>query len=111
MKLKETYGLLIERGSSFALQVAFTDSGTPVDLTSATITAQIRNSANDLLGTFTCTKLNAAQGLINIGLTATQTAAIPAVKTAFYDVKIDFGGGNVKRWLSGTVQVVDTVTQ
>lgn len=78
----EQVDLLIRQGATFGPhEITLTNpDATPLNLTGATVRAQIRRKALDaaVLIAITCTITDAAAGKCTIGLTAAQTAALVA---------------------------------
>jgi len=110
---RDRYNITLFKGESFALAVKVTDkNGTAIDLTNATLTAQCRDkSTNAILFSFSCSVTNpATNGQFTMVLSAGTSAALTPQKNAAYDVKIAWTNGTVKKYLSGDVQIIDTVT-
>lgn len=108
-----TYNLVVDQGSSFALDLAIKQSGTALNLTNYTGRAQLRtaHSASSASATFTVTKTNAAEGTLKLELSATQTANLPAGQYV-YDLEIfTSGDAIVKRLLQGDVTITPEVTR
>ena len=77
------------RGDDWAIPGVIADSDTPVDLTGATVTSQLRRhtEAATATATFTATVTDAVAGAVTLTLADTVTAAIdPGVYT--YDVQV-----------------------
>ena len=65
------------------------DFSTPANLTGYTFTAGLyATTTGDLVQAITCTVSDAAAGTVNLSLTATQTAAIPA---GTYELRVAWG--------------------
>ncbi len=117
----ERVDLLIRQGATFDAQVTLTNpDGTPVDLTGATLRAQIRRKALDtaLLVAFTITVIDAVGGIFTFGLTASQTAALPAAEDpagiasrAVWDMELQDAAGRVTPVYWGTVTIHREVTR
>jgi hypothetical protein len=106
----------IVQSAEYSYQLTVTDgSGSPVDLTSATITGQIRKAAGkDLYATFTATPVSGHINQVNMTLDHTQTAAIPATPDGSvwaHDVFVQFGDGHRIRVLRADITVEARVTQ
>jgi hypothetical protein len=86
------------------------NQGPAIDLTGATVTAQIRATAANpsVMATFTGTH-NGVGGKATISLTSAQTSALSA--GGVWDVQVEFPGGDVKTYLAGTVTLVKEVTR
>ncbi len=105
-----TYNPEIVRGETFYRKITGNESGTPVDLTGATVRAQI----TDTLGgspvvAFTISNSGSltTDGVIELALTAAQTTAIPVPAgngrtraLGFFTLEVEISG-EVKRWLDG----------
>jgi hypothetical protein len=101
----------IEQGSDFSFSLIYKDSdGNPINLTSATITAQIKNAWNEAtLASFTVTKNSpATDGFIGLFLPAATSAGIPPERYQ-YDIRIAIGG-NVNHIIKGTCDVTESTT-
>lgn len=110
---RDRYNITIYKNETLAVAVQYKDkTGTPIDLTNATVTAQCRDkSSNAVLFSFVCTVSNpATNGQFVLSLPASSSSSLTAQKNAIYDVKVAWANGTVKRYLGGDVQIVDTVT-
>jgi hypothetical protein len=110
---RDRYNILIYKGETFGLQSELKDAnGLPIDLTGATITSQCRDkSTNAILFSFSCSlSATPTDGKFFLGLTAAASSALTPQKNASYDVKISWSNGTVKKYLSGDVQIIDTIT-
>lgn len=110
---RDKYNITIYKGETLAVAVALKDaSGSAIDLTNATLTSQCRDkSSNAILFSFVCTVSNpTTNGQFTLSLAASSSASLTAQKNAYYDVKISWTNGTVKKYLGGDVQIVDTVT-
>ena len=65
-----TYNLVIDQGSSFALDLIIKEAGSALNLTNYTGRAQLRTTvtASSVSATFTITKTNAAEGALKWNL-------------------------------------------
>lgn len=106
--------LTITRGDSFDMLVTVRQNGTPVNLTGATVTGQVRETADSatVLCTFDCVLANQTTnvGLVTCSLDKTETAAL-TVSTATYDIQIDWLDGRRQTFLSGDITVRKDVTK
>jgi hypothetical protein len=77
------------RGDDWSIAGTITAGGAAVNLTGATITSQIRSSANSatIVETFTATVNNAAAGTLTLSLTDAETALIEAGNYV-YDIQV-----------------------
>lgn len=101
----------IEQGSDFSFSLIYKDSdGNPINLTSTTITAQIKNAWDEAtLASFTVTKNSpATDGFIGLFLPAATSAAIPPERYK-YDIRI-VAGANVDHILRGVCDIVESIT-
>jgi hypothetical protein len=53
----------------------------------------------------------ATNGIFTLSLPAANSINLEASRSLIYDVKISWTNGDVKKWLSGDVEIIDTVTQ
>lgn len=110
---RDRFNIMLYKGESFSLVVELEDNtGTEVNLTGATITAQCKvKSTNTTLFSFT-TAINApaTDGKFTLSLPAATTSGLTPQKGLVYDVKIAWAGGDTKYWLGGEVELIDTVT-
>jgi hypothetical protein len=106
------YDIYIEQGSTYTLDVEVGG----IDLSTYLGRGQIRQYANstDILASFT---VAIALNTINISLTATQTALLPATGPLYnntyvgtYDIEL-YNGTNVIRILNGVVRISPEVTK
>lgn len=107
------YDIVIDQGSSFGLDLTVQESGSAKDLSDYNVRGQIRPTvtSSTLTASFTGTVTNAAQGKINLALTATTTGGISSGKY-FYDIEIfTANDAVVTRLLQGTATVSPEVTR
>ncbi len=110
-----TYNLTIEQGADFAWTLTLKDSlNAPIDLTGAVVEGMIRagSKKGKKLVDFTfMLNIPATDGVINVSLTAAQTAALPDDENHphYYDIKATYGGKTV-RVVEGTVTISRQVT-
>jgi hypothetical protein len=100
----------IEQGSDFSFSFIYKDvNGNPVNLTSATITGEIKKDWNtSSLASFTITKHNpATDGYVGISLAASSSESIPPDRYK-YDIRISLNG--VNHIIKGVCDVVESVT-
>jgi hypothetical protein len=103
----------IDQGSTFTSIVTVEDSqGLVFNLTGYTVRGQIRKSYSSLTAvSFTASVAQASAGTIQIGLTATQTAAMKPGRY-LYDIEIvQTSSGTVTRVVEGQVEVSPRVTR
>jgi hypothetical protein len=104
-------GNAIEQGSDFSFSLIYKDSdGNPINLTTATITSQIKDAWNEsTLASFTVTKNSpATDGYIGLFLPASASASIPPERYK-YDIRVVVGS-NVDHILRGVCDVVESIT-
>jgi hypothetical protein len=102
----------IDQGTTFVSAVTVEDSnGLTVSLTGYTARAQIRkNYASTTAVTFTCS-ITPSTDIINISLTAAQTAALKAGRYV-YDIEIvRTSDGQITRVVEGQIEVNPQVTR
>ena len=108
-----TYNLVVDQGSSYALDLVIKQAGSAMDLTNYTGRAQIRttHTASSASASFTVTKTNASGGVLKMELsTATTTALAPGQYV--YDLEIyTSGDAIVKRILQGEITLTPEVTK
>ena len=108
------YDLVIDQGSTFAIDLTVKESGVAKNLTGYSARAQMRstNTAASVSGTFTCTVLNpASNGVLKMELPASTSSAMSA-GLYFYDLEIHTGSDAiVKRLLEGKVTINQEVTR
>lgn len=110
---RDRFNITLYKGESFALVVELDDqAGTAIDLTGATITSQCKvKSTNTTLFSFNASiNAPATDGKFTLSLPAATTSSLTPQKGLVYDVKIAWSSGEVKYWLGGDVDLIDTVT-
>jgi hypothetical protein len=101
----------IEQGADFSFSLIYKDvNNNPVNLTSATITGQIKMDWNtSALASFTITKHSpATDGYVGVSLPASASASIAPGRYK-YDIRISLSGG-VSHIIKGMCDVVESVT-
>lgn len=92
------------------------DPALPVDLTGCTARMQVRARVEDPIPLLDLTTANGGiilggtAGTVTVYLSATATAAIQW-KAGVYDLEIEFGNGDVRRLMAGSVSVSPNVTR
>lgn len=86
-------------------------TGTGINLTGYTITAEIRQAVGGvLIETFTTDMtVGAATGRIDLTMTAAETALLTFSK-AKYDIKFDDGSNGIHFWVEGNVETKSPIT-
>lgn len=114
MTVPATHDITITRGDSKDMLLTVKRNGTAIDLTGATVTGQIRETADDatVLCTWTCVLANQTTniGEVACSLDKTETAAI-TVTSAVYDIQVDWPSGNRDTVLYGAVTIRKDVTK
>lgn len=110
--MAQRYDLRIDQGATCAMQIECQDeTGAAIDLTGCAAAAQVRykHTDTDAAATFTAT-VSASTGVINLGLTAAQTAAL--TKTyGVWDCELTFSDGTKQRLVEGKVSISPEVTK
>lgn len=111
------YNITIEQGATFVLPITWKDgSDQPVNLTGYTARMQVRQYKDSTTTLANVTTENAgivlggAAGTVTVTITATQTAAMPAVE-GFYDLELVASTGAVVRLLQGSATISREVTR
>lgn len=105
-----TYDILIQKNADFDLSFRLEDgSSNPVDLTGATVEAQIWTAGKtSKLADFTVTVDNPTNGAFTIALTDTQTQALSS--NGYYDIRITAGSIS-DYWVRGSVTLATGFTE
>lgn len=107
-----TYNITVERNVDYYISMYLKDQNRdPIDLTNQTVDAEIKQDYYfPTLTTFNIDVTHPGSGLIEMSLTAAQTAALhPGVLQ--YDILIkDNNDGTIQRILKGTVSVDTNIT-
>lgn len=109
----------IDQGATWSTLFTLKNSDdTPVDLTGYTARMQARLNYNSATALLSLTSPSggisfpdATEGKIQVVVSATQTAALPAGVTMVYDLEVESGGGIVTRVVQGTLYVSPEVTK
>jgi len=108
------YDLVIDQGSTFAIDLTVKESGSAKNLTGYSARAQMRSTKTDsaVAGTFTCTVLTPpTNGQVKMELSAATSTAMTA-GLYYYDLEIHTGSDAiVKRLLEGKVTLNQEVTR
>lgn len=110
------YNMVCPQGSTFNENLTYSINAINVDLTSYTARMQIRDSHTSTSAKLTLTTENSgivlggAAGTINIIISATSTASIPA-KEYVYDLEVISSSGFVTRLIEGKFIVTPEVTR
>ena len=105
-----TYNISLQRRADYSVTLQFKDvSATPINLTSWTVAAQVRNQARSTkYADFTVTYTNRSTGTVAIALTDEQTALFP--DEAYYDVLLTNPAGLKEYYLEGVIYVSEGYT-
>jgi len=106
-----TYNISIERNVDYRVTLTLKDgNGTAIDITTATIDAEIKQDYYfPTIVAFTVTKITPASGIVELSLTAAQTAALHPGPLK-YDVLVKYATGIFQKILKGTVFVDTNIT-
>lgn len=109
----DAYNLQINQGETYSLTMNLTDvSGNPMNLSGTLVSGMMkfRYSDGEALCNLNPTINNAASGIINLSIPATETAILP-ITIAVYDVEIISTGSNtVTKALMGKAYINPEVT-
>jgi hypothetical protein len=109
---QDDYDLI--QGDTFERQYTVTDSGgTAVNITSYTLACQFRIGFADdesVAATLTCTKIDSANGIFMVSLTAAQSLLLTE-DVYYHDVQITNASGAVTTVAKGFVTMVRDVTR
>ena len=115
------FDIEIKQGDTWQTEnITWLRGSTPVDLTNLTGKCQIRTvpGAAGVIATATVTTITAIDGIFQLSLTATQTAAIPAGGSSgfvatdyYYDVQFSGAGNYVETILQGKIIVYPEVSK
>ena len=108
-----TYNLVIDQGSDFALDLIIKQAGTAKNLTGYSGRAQLRtsHSASSAAASFIVAITNAAEGAVQLKLTASTSSSLAAGQYV-YDLEIFTSNDSiVKRIIGGEVTLTPEVTR
>jgi hypothetical protein len=107
------HDLVIDQGTSFALEVTIKEEGVVKSLVNYAARAQMRltKTNSSVAGSFTCTIPTPSNGVVKMELTPSTSSAI-AAGSYFYDLEIYTASDLVvKRILEGKVTLTQEVTR
>jgi len=107
------HDLVIDQGTSFALEVTIKEEGVVKSLVNYAARAQMRltKTNSSVAGSFTCTLPTPSNGVVKMELTPSTSSAI-AAGSYFYDLEIYTASDLVvKRILEGKVTLTQEVTR
>jgi hypothetical protein len=112
--VSDTEDFLITQGDSFIHEFTWVHEGAPQDLTGLTGTAQIRvrHNSSTTLASFTVTPVDAEAGIFTVGLSDSQTRALPVGhESCVYDVQFTGGSFGTITPVTGAITVQRDVTR
>ena len=107
------HNFTLEQGSTFDREITVQENSQALNLTGYSARMQMRSphDSSSIALTFTAAIANpATNGKINLGATATATAAVEE-GIYVYDLEIESSAGTVTRILEGTITVTPEVTR
>jgi hypothetical protein len=93
------------QGEAVDLVLTITASGTPIDLTGATVVARIGVRGNELIKSPTVTLTTPAAGVITVALAATDTQLAPGA----YTLEVRRTSGSPLTLAVGTLTILDSL--
>lgn len=103
--------IVVDQGSTFSTSINLTDAdGDVIVLDNYSGAAQMRKHYTSSNSVSFSVGIEANTGVVTLGLTATQTAAITAGRYV-YDVELTDSSNNVSRIIEGIVTVTPNVTR
>lgn len=112
--MAEYVELYIDQGADFSTTIAINDELTnvPGNLTNIVVTGQIRKSllSVNAYANFTCTVTNAANGELEISMTAANTANMRP-GNYFYDIRLAGNSNTFSRLIEGVLFVTPGITR
>ena len=107
-----TYNFILEQGATFNRILTLKENNAVMNLTGYSVAAKLRSThdSSSVVGTFTCTISDAANGKITMAMTNSTSAAIEE-GIYVYDLEITSGTGSVTRLMQGEVTVNPEVTR
>jgi len=103
------YDIGLVAGDDYQITIKLLDDGSPIDTSSYTFKAQIRDGYlpdGELIATFA---VSAVTGGATLSLTASQTEPLSNYSRLYWDVQS--ASPDVRTWLSGRVYVTPEVTE
>ena len=107
-----TLNITIEQGITFETQFTLADnSGAAINITGYTFQSSIVEQTNgDTMGSFTFEITNASAGVFKMTMSSATTSQIPESSTLIWDLIAKDSLDVVRRYLEGSVNVIDTAT-
>lgn len=109
---RPTYDIMLNQGETFALTLTIEEpEGTPLDITSYTFEADIKQNKTDTsaIDAFTFNIDDAPNGIVTMSLTDTETGALPAI-VGFWDLLMTSDSAVKTRILEGRITITQQVT-
>ena len=110
----DTFDIEHDQGSTFQWDITVydTDGVTPLDLTGYTVRSQMRRKYLDVnpAASFNITYPDALNGIVRLGLSAAETAALTRGRY-FYDIELVDGLGKVVKLYKGTFIIYSEATK
>ena len=106
-----THNITLEKGVDYAATFNHKDSDNEaINITGYTFKSQVRRKASTgVAATFTSAITNATGGQVKLSMAGSVTRTLPVGKLQ-YDLVSQDGAGAIKRYITGTITVKDTVT-
>ena len=107
-----TYNFTLEQGATFNRILTLQENSSAMNLTGYSVASKFRSThdSSTVVGTFTCTISDAANGKITLSMTNSTTSAVEE-GIYVYDLEITSGAGAVTRVLQGNITVTPEVTR
>ena len=107
-----TYNFILAQGATFNRILPLKENDSAMNLTGYSVASKLRSThdSSTVVGTFTCTISDAANGKITMQMTNSTTAAIEE-GIYVYDLEITASSGTVTRIMQGNVTVNPEVTR
>ena len=107
-----TYNFILEQGATFNRILTLKENNAVMNLTGYSVASKMRSThdSSTVVGTFTCTISDAANGKITMQMTNSTTAAIEE-GIYVYDLEITASSVTVTRIMQGNVTVNPEVTR
>ena len=107
-----TYNFTLEQGATFNRILTLQENSSAMNLTGYSVASKFRSThdSSTVVGTFTCTISDAANGKITLSMTNSTTSAVEE-GIYVYDVEITASSGAITRILQGKVTLTPQVTR
>jgi len=114
--MANTVNIVIDQGADYSLSLTWKDStGNAINLTGYTARSMVRHSYHSPQPLISLTtenggiEIDGANGVINVSMTAAQTANLPA-SNCVYDLEV-VNGTSVTRLIEGAARITPEVTR